>query len=314
MISDNSIDKNKETQSCSKDNFIPTINNSNLTTLQKQAYLCLILEDEEKQLESKISVYKDFLFEQKLFQNIRDITCKINDDIYGPKIAFSSVNAKKSNFILKYCLIREYNTLQKHFRIWKNSDWKYRNFEEIIEQYNEINFQIEGLLTELNSKKKEFLKKYNDYEIIKTNLCSDCLNINVDIEDEANLSIFNETNEKEIDEKENNKSEGQFSSTKKLVISDSNAITNFENLKKDFKTQEVNIFSINEVTNSNLSINNSDVKNNKNIQSEIEQVEKNLNNLNNDFKLQSTLYDELKGKKEDYLKLINAEKKRLGLL
>ena len=175
------------------------------TIIENQSIVTPILEKEEKSIDSKISYFKLMLF---------GINSPVDNDQSGKghpteiniqnfsSTKFSVVNQVKMFFLSKYIIIRNYNILNDTFRKWKNADWKYQSFVDIIDKFNYLRLQKNNLRSQYLNKKKSLKKALIDYDLYYKNLCEQCFGENITFAENI-YSELNNLNEVEEDDEDN---------------------------------------------------------------------------------------------------------------
>jgi hypothetical protein len=218
-----------------KENYLYDLVNSDFTSIAKQSYLCILIEEEEKSLDSVILHYKDFLFGQILFKHKE----ALKGEQTFSKETFSSLNTKKNNSLIKYSLLWCYFTLQKFFRKWKSSYWQYKSFSEVIDQYKQSRERIDMILVLKQENKDVFQKKRADYDLLAKNLCENCLSntkISQDLHSLKSGTEISIDENSDVNKKDNQNSAPKIASQNAQVGLEQESIqVKIENLEKRIK-------------------------------------------------------------------------------
>lgn len=142
----------------------------NLNILKNQSLVTVVLDVEEKNMDLRNTFFKNMLFGTSQIPQSLD------------NLSHSRLNPFKLLILSKFLIRKRYLLLSSRFRKWKNSEWKYQSFTEIIEKYNHLNTQSNNLNGIHQSKKKDFKKALIEYDIYKKNLCESCFGSELDID------------------------------------------------------------------------------------------------------------------------------------
>ena len=217
-----------------------------------QCMVTKILENEEKQLDNKNAFFKNMLFGSAAnLDSVQNGEKSLASSLENTSLnANSSKNSHIKNILLsKFIIKRKFDTQSKFFRIWKNSDWKYQSFSDIIEKYSQLKSNCESLSVIHYEKKAEFKKAYLEYDLYKKNLCSNCFDANIyDLDymslnlnenpfiNEKTSSKKNEMNEKEYDSFNPNQNENKEDANE---FFSENRISNINNLLGNYNPSNI---------------------------------------------------------------------------
>lgn len=269
--------------------YLSSLLNSDLTSIQKQAYFCLYIEDEEKYLDKILSIYKDYLFENKLLNtdiNKKDIsTNKYNlEEEENERIQSQTKTSKLNYTLINYSIKREYFELFKHFKIWKKlSSHNFKSFEEIIDEYTNTRSQLDDLIVDHSTKKNNYAKELLNYYSSKQKYCNTC-KVSCEYNEIDNLSVdLNELVDNSINFIDENSELND--DTTKINIKLNNEIykeNDSNNIKK--------VCDIKDIDNFNYLPGN-------NIIEKISNLESNIDSLKNMIEIENNKYNKMKERK-----------------
>ena len=269
-----------------------------LNIIRNQAVVLQALDLEERTVDNKIGVLKDFLFEQNIFNLNNEIDQIETYDVHKSTKRQNTSNnqAKINNIIQKFTIIRSFNQLRTFFRIWKNKNWKFESFSSIIDAYNDIKAKSNITTIKYLDVKADFKKSYLESKQLKDKSCIKCISHTIDLNsnilDDLSIDLEEESNQNN----ENNENLSEMSNTKKLLLT--------KTINIDYEAHKESIKEKNEVfKQSNMS--NISNLNNLPLRSRIEVLEKRIKNLNNKFEKEKSAYETLLTSKYELLNALN---------
>lgn len=204
--------------------------------ISNQAMYTVILDKEEKALDTRISLMNYFLFEQLPWDPIKK--AKASTD----KKSHSQLNSIKFNTIVKYSVLRKYHQVQVAFKKWINLDWKETtSFAVLIDEYKGTAEEVANAENAYYLKKTQYKHTVNDYVNTCKNSCSTCLNtlITKDVDflsiNEENSDPINDNLANLNDQFQNmqiNKGEYDSNMSETKKISEFPVISNFNEVKQ----------------------------------------------------------------------------------